>query len=142
MAKNGLKSTNSNSVTFDSIIPSKVCKHCGREFVLPVGANFTDYVYKEYRPRGTAYYCSWRCLQAARLNKVVKVSVAEKNFAWNEKRIAAQRATQLAQMKAIMPYHKQGFSTRQISRETGMSYTTISRRLRDYEKGVLVCAEE
>ena len=63
---------NNKSVTFNNIVPTKTCEYCGKEFCLPVGANFSEYAYKRFKPKSSKYkyYCSWKCLQASRMQHI------------------------------------------------------------------------
>ena len=127
------------SVSFNNIVPTKVCSNCGKEFCLPVGANFDDYAYKEYKGRNYKFYCSWSCLQANRRKKAgtpVKSVVLEyddgrRYYRWSEKRKADMQEKRRQQLAIILPLHKQGLSMRQIAQDTGINYNTVRCRLNE-----------
>lgn len=134
------------SVSFNNIVPTKVCERCGKEFCLPVGANFDEYVYKEFKGRNYKFFCSWSCLQAHRRKKAGCVPVkgvldyddGRRHYQWSPKRRAAALERQRKQLALIIPLHESGLSSGEIKLRTGIAVSTINQRLREYKKGTLM----
>lgn len=130
------------SVSFNNIVPTKVCEQCGKEFCLPVGANFDEYVYKEFKGRNYKFFCSWSCLQAYRRKKaggtrekgVLEYDDGRRHYQWSEKRRAAAMERQKKQLDLIMPLHESGLSSVEIKLRTGIAVSTINLRLREFGK--------
>lgn len=132
---------NNKSVTFNIIVPTKTCDQCGKEFCLPVGANFEDYVYKRVKRKTSSklYFCSWRCLQASRVESIKVVADDQKQrqlpkqYVWSERRRAKQQEKRYRQLDIILPLHECGLSMRQIANDTGLNYNTVRCRLKEME---------
>ena len=124
----------SHSVNFNDIVPSRKCDHCGKEFCLQVGATFDEYAYKEYRYKGTKYYCSWRCLQASRPHdSTVKIGACLDDFVERSIEFEARKKRQLA---LVLPLREQGYSMLEIARQTGITYGTVRARLTEVKRNV------
>ncbi|MUU07905.1 MAG: hypothetical protein EP149_09640 [Phascolarctobacterium sp.] len=125
MGKTKLGSHNAN---LNTLVPSKICDHCGKVFSLPWGSDFKDYAYRKYKGRKWYIYCSWSCLRAAEKIKTKKAG------SWSEKRRAAALERQRKQLMTILPHYEQGCTIAEIRDLTGIAYATIQQRLSEYKK--------
>lgn len=123
--------SSNKDVTFNNIVPNRICAHCGKEFCIPVWANFDDYAYK--KPSGRRggemlYYCSYGHFRAAgggnRIDRRRKEMI-------DPRKIAELNERKKKQLAVILPLYQSGMTLMDVANEIGMSHSTVRTRLQE-----------